>query len=288
MNFIGTHHLDLIQKTAIVTHISSDLSVATARYLLNSNSNVLGLEGPSFGDKNGEEKEKKVHTSTRIGGGSNFQFMYLDSKDEEENERRGSGGFLPLTPETSRESQRSGDRTNGTKDCGQAIMERIKDRMRVQYKREDIEFLVLVRSGTEQPWEKDVKTDVAKYMRGCYGDGRIVFVSAFPPKSKEEEAVIAEARALRKELEAKGSKVGINVVVGHEICSKSSNKIEFDPEVEQALQDHISAHETARIKGGYKVEKEREIANVVLFLCTQLGGRVSGAVVGVDGFSVGL
>jgi hypothetical protein len=38
-----------------------------------------------------------------------------------------------------------------------------------------------------------------------------------------------------------------------------------------------------RKKGGYKVEIERELANLALFLCTKAGIGVEGAVIGTNG-----
>lgn len=43
-----------------------------------------------------------------------------------------------------------------------------------------------------------------------------------------------------------------------------------------------------REKGGYQVEKERDLANLTLFLCTRLGEGISGVVLGSDGSSVPL
>lgn len=37
-----------------------------------------------------------------------------------------------------------------------------------------------------------------------------------------------------------------------------------------------------REKGGYEVEKERDIANVVIFLCTDLGKDIQGALLGSE------
>jgi hypothetical protein len=40
---------------------------------------------------------------------------------------------------------------------------------------------------------------------------------------------------------------------------------------------------TCRDKGQHAVEKERDVANLVLFLCTKEGEGVSGVMVGTDG-----
>lgn len=43
-----------------------------------------------------------------------------------------------------------------------------------------------------------------------------------------------------------------------------------------------------RESGGYAVEKERDVANVVLFFCSEMGSEISGALVGVDGTCLSL
>jgi hypothetical protein len=43
-----------------------------------------------------------------------------------------------------------------------------------------------------------------------------------------------------------------------------------------------------REKGGYPVEEERDVANLVLFLCTRLGDRLSGLAIGANGNVIAL
>jgi hypothetical protein len=82
--------------------------------------------------------------------------------------------------------------------------------------------------------------------------------------------------------------------VGH--GEGGSNTLGLAPSVRALLQDHVNAHKVRRYvssfqeiqgaqfilreKGGYEVEKERDIANVVLFLCTNLGKDIQGALLG--------
>lgn len=74
------------------------------------------------------------------------------------------------------------------------------------------------------------------------------------------------------------------------------NTLGLAPSVRALLQDHVNAHKVRRYaifpekrqatdfvpreKGGYEVEKDRDIANVVLFLCTNLGNGIQGALLG--------
>lgn len=44
----------------------------------------------------------------------------------------------------------------------------------------------------------------------------------------------------------------------------------------------------SRQKGGYAVEKEREMANLALFFCSRLGSELNGAFMGIDGTCVSL
>ena len=71
------------------------------------------------------------------------------------------------------------------------------------------------------------------------------------------------------------------------------------------MKDHIAAHVQRRYfipyflipisrlnvfrnQGGYDVEKERDVANLALFMCAQAGKGISGLVIGTDGKSEAL
>ncbi len=43
-----------------------------------------------------------------------------------------------------------------------------------------------------------------------------------------------------------------------------------------------------REKGGYAVHEERDLANLVLFLCTRIGREISGVLLGTGGNAIAL
>lgn len=99
--------------------------------------------------------------------------------------------------------------------------------------------------------------------------------------------------------------IAIKWLTSLDISSTDSAGTAIDKQTKVALKEHIKAHIQRRYilswwkaqealltavdreKGGYAVDQNRDLANLVLFLCTRLGNEVSGALIGSGGVLAG-
>ncbi|KAL2060081.1 hypothetical protein VTL71DRAFT_9903 [Oculimacula yallundae] len=103
---------------------------------------------------------------------------------------------------------------------------------------------------------------------------------------EKEEKLVNRTRELSSEF--KDGRVRCNLILPGEGGHTSGTGSIVDSDTESAIKEHLQGHICRREKGGYAVEAERDVANLVLFFCTKVGSSISEALIREDGSCVAL
>jgi len=252
MNYTGDHQLNLIGKG--MNHescISSGIKFSTVA-LVTSASTAQGatiIRALLNSNANVLGIDDNVpHESTLSSKASHFQFLKLDLKN-----------------------------------CSfEEVSGKVVEEVKRHFERDDVDFVVNVvgEGGGIETLER---------LHGLIGEmvGRGGLVLSVGRENREGEEELIEAfRAAASKTKSCGMRW--NILLPFNIISDANHRFILDADERDALQKHMSEHEAKRKEGGYAREKEREVANLVLFFCTSAGSAVNGALVGVNGTCLSL